>query len=188
MKDDLSALVDGDLDDSASGRVFDALRRDPELRRKWLEYCLIGDAVRGELSGAADISSSVMERIREEPTLFAPVHAKASEAARSSANSLWSRALMPVAASVMGVAVVGVVAMSMRTTTAEPTIAIGTQTATVEQGVLPVASGAAALTERGDPHRKYVFVHQAMSGGSPLSGAVQYVRTVSADMAGDVRR
>jgi sigma-E factor negative regulatory protein RseA len=52
----------------------------------------------------------------------------------------------------------------------------------------PVRSVVAVTSaDREDAHRKYVFVHQAMSGGGPIPGAVQYVRTVS-EARGDVRR
>ena len=43
MKDKVSALLDGDLDEQATRAVFDGLRRDPDLRRDWETYCLIGE-------------------------------------------------------------------------------------------------------------------------------------------------
>jgi sigma-E factor negative regulatory protein RseA len=187
MKDELSALLDNDLDDDASSRALDALRRDPDLRARWGAYCLIGDVLRGERGGSADFTSRVMAQVRAEPTVLAP-KASAVDAVSESARA--GGALQPlfaVAASVMGVAAVGWVAMSMLGGEDTLPVIAGIEPAVqfVEQVALPAS--VAGLAQQSDPHRKYVFVHQAMNGGGPIPGAVQYVRTVSADL-GDVRR
>ncbi|HRP75396.1 MAG TPA: sigma-E factor negative regulatory protein [Rhodocyclaceae bacterium] len=183
MKDELSALLDGDLDEASARPVFESIRRDPALVEKWNAYCLIGDALRGDAAGFSDVSERVMARIRGEPTLLAP---PATAAAEQRAPG-W-RSAMPVAASVMGVAAVGLVAFTLYS---QPDDQLRHATApgsvqTVERApvrsVVPVTSA-----DREDAHRKYVFVHQAMSGGGPIPGAVQYVRTVS-EARGDVRR
>lgn len=184
MKDELSALLDDNLDDYASGHVCDSLRRDPDLRSRWQAYCLIGDSLRGDLGGSPDFAERVMQQIRSEPTLLAPA-ASAEVSAR--ARSLW-HSVMPLAASVMGVAAVGWVAMSMYATSDDSALiaasAAGAQV--VEQVARQNVTTAA--DNRADSHRKYLFVHQAMNGGGPIPGAIQYVRTVSADVGGDVRR
>lgn len=184
MKDELSALLDDNLDDFASGRVCDSLRRDPELRSRWRDYCLIGDSLRGDIVGAPDFSERVMQQIRSEPTLLAPVaSAQVSERARD----LW-HSVMPLAASVMGVAAVGWVAMSMYASSDDS--ALMAASAARAQAVEQVARQSLTIVndDRADSHQKYLFVHQAMNGGGPIPGAIQYVRTVSADVAGDSRR
>ncbi len=185
MKDELSALLDNDLDEDASSRTLDAMRRDPEQRARWNTYCLIGDVLRGEREGSVDFTSRVMAEIRAEPTVLAPKASPVDAQDASAGGPLQS--VFAVAASVMGVAAVGWVAMSMLggedalpvTASLEPAVQF------VEQVALP--SPVMAVSQQSDPHRKYVFVHQAMNGGGPIPGAVQYVRTVSADL-GDVRR
>ena len=185
MKDELSALLDNDLDEGASSRALDAMRRDPEQRARWNTYCLIGDVLRGEGEGSVDFTSRVMAEIRSEPTLLAPKTSPVEADDARAGGPLQS--VFAVAASVMGVAAVGWVAMSMLgsdealpvTASLEPAVQF------VEQVALP--SSAVAISQQTDPHRKYVFVHQAMNGGGPIPGAVQYVRTVSADL-GDMRR
>ena len=46
MKDRLSALMDGELDDRSAAEVIEALGRDHEAVRTWRTYQLISDAMR----------------------------------------------------------------------------------------------------------------------------------------------
>lgn len=188
MKERLSALMDGDGDEQVMGSVFERLRRDEALRGDWHTYCLIGDAIRGERAGAPDFVSRVMAEIEVEPTMIAP-RAAAQSAAR---RGLW-RAVMPLAASVMGVAAVGWVASALYSDSAAivgaPAVAVAKSApsalAVAGSGVAPVSTELRASA--GDAHREYLFLHQAMAGGGPMPGAVQYVRTIS-DLRGDAGR
>ncbi|MDV7392833.1 RseA family anti-sigma factor, partial [Arthrospira platensis SPKY1] len=140
---------------------------------QWGAYCLIGDALRGDRLGSSDFVDRVMARLDEEPTVLAPRLAAGSSARRS----VW-QSLLPIAASVMGVAAVGLVAATLysqdeRAPTRLVSEAAGVQVAGAPaalRGVQPVAH---------DPHREYVFAHQGLSGAGPLPAGVQYVRTVS---------
>lgn len=178
MKDKLSALIDGDLDENAIRPVFDSLRRDAELRKDWDAYCLIGDVIRGERVGPADFVGRVMAGLDEEPVVFAPAASKAATVRRSA-----MRTLMPIAASVMGVAAVGIVAATLYSQQAVAPAAVAVQRVAAQPAVASAAvSGALAGDIQGaadDPLREYVFAHQGVSGG-PMPAAVQYVRTVSA--------
>lgn len=174
MKDKLSALLDGDLDGQSIRPVLDSLGRDASLRTDWETYCMIGDVLRGDGPGSPALVERVMAHIETQPTLLAPQPAKE----RATAGAPW-RSLMPLAASVMGVAAVGWVAHSLY---AEPEHAVQVTTSTVERprvsDAAPVRPVAVTI-EIEDPHREYVFAHQAMTGGGPIPGAVQYIRTVS---------
>jgi len=72
MKDKVSALFDGDLDDQGMRAVFDGMRKDASLRKEWDTYCLIGDTLRGDSAGSSDFVSRVMVSLDDEPTLLAP--------------------------------------------------------------------------------------------------------------------
>jgi len=174
MKEQLSALLDGDLDDDAAQRVLDGLRGDSSQQERWDTYCLIGDALRGTVGGSSVFSVQVMSRIRSEPTLLAPSAVVAANARRR--PKAGPRSAMALAASVMGVAAVGWVAYTLFPATGER-LSVASVSAAADPSVRPVR--ALAQAERDDPHRKYVFVHQAMNGGGPISGAVQNVRVVS---------
>lgn len=177
MNNNLSALIDGDLDEQAVRLVVDRLNRDEALRKDWSVYCLIGDAIRGDHQGSPDLVARVMAGLDEEPTVLAP-RASANESSR---RSLW-QSLMPIAASVMGVAAVGLVAATMYSgdTSVAPVASI--QRVVAQPGIQAVSAPAA--TSAKDVYREYVFVHQAMTGGGPMPAAVQYVRTVSTQQEG----
>ena len=61
----VSAFVDGELRGPARDRIVDALYGDPELRRAWERFHLIGDAVRktGPVPGAGSIAGKVGEAL-----------------------------------------------------------------------------------------------------------------------------
>lgn len=174
MKDKLSALLDGDLDQQSMGAVLDSIRRDRSLSVDWDAYCAIGDVIRGDRDAAPDFVGRVMASIAVEPTLLAP----SGTSSRSAPQDTAWRKLMPLAASVMGVAAVGWVAHGLYAgpqgaskVAAAPRIPV---TESVPVSVRPASPGPSI-----DPHREYLFAHQAMTGGGPISGAIQHVRTVS---------
>ncbi|ENO88544.1 sigma-E factor negative regulatory protein [Thauera linaloolentis] len=189
MKDKLSALIDGDLDQNAIRPVFDGLRRDASLRKDWDAYCLIGDVIRGERAGSADFVARVMAGLDEEPIVFAPAVSAAASARRSVL-----RTLMPIAASVMGVAAVGLVAATLYSQEAPTPATLAVQRIAAQpvvasapaSGVLARVQGGGGQNVADDPLREYVFAHQGVSGG-PMPAAVQYVRTVSASSEGPGR-
>lgn len=177
MKDKLSALLDGALEEHSTHAVLEKVRRDRALRAEWDTYCLIGDVIRGERPIAPDFVSRVMQGVESEPIRIAPASAAASAAGRR----VW-RAMMPLAASVMGIAAVGLVANALYSSEADPVVVAAggaKPTASIVAGVPVAIRPASAVVDSGDPHREYVFAHQAMTVGGPIPEAIQYVRTVS---------
>ena len=67
----VSAFVDGELRGAARDRIVDALYGDPELRRAWERFHLIGDAVRktGPVPGAGSIAGKVGEALSGDRTV-----------------------------------------------------------------------------------------------------------------------
>jgi len=72
MKSDVSALMDGALEEGSQDSVLNALCRDSQLRQTWSEYHLIGDALRRSPRLSSDLTHAVMARLADEPTVFAP--------------------------------------------------------------------------------------------------------------------
>ena len=70
-KEQLSALMDGDLSDV---EVLNELGTDPALQDTWSRYHLIGDAMRGDLpvNLQLDLSDSIMLALEDEPAILAP--------------------------------------------------------------------------------------------------------------------
>lgn len=179
MKERLSALLDGDVEASQPKPVLEALRQDAELRGQWDAYCLIGDVLRGERDHSAGFVSRVMAELEQEPTVLAPPAHKAL-------LPFTSRPMMAVAASVMGVVAVGLVAFTMYPRTPDSIPVAGVVASAPAPAVQSAEAVQLATTAGEDSHRNFLFVHQAMSGGGPIPGAVHYVRTVS-DTRGEQR-
>lgn len=166
MKERVSALLDGALDDDASARVFESIKRDAGLREDWERYCLIGDVLRDESSLSAGFTDKVMASLDGEPTVLAPVRRE---------RSAWAVRLMPIAASVMGVAAVGWVALTLNGPGPEvQRLASAKPAAVVAAPVERVALAPAEASER-----EYLFAHQAMAPAAGMPGVAHYVRTVS---------
>ncbi|MDR2209314.1 MAG: sigma-E factor negative regulatory protein [Azoarcus sp.] len=192
MKEKLSAMLDGDVDDATARALFTRLKHDPAFRDEWDTYCLVGDIIRGYVPPEREgFSERVMARLENEPIIFAPSggrknvdetgveekakaeeRAKAEEKAKSEVmHHFWHNRLLPLAASVMGVLVVGG-GMAMLSRDA-PAPEVASVLVVETPGTVPVV---AHSMENGARH-DYLVAHQALAGG-PMP-AVQYVRTVS---------
>ena len=106
MKDQLSALIDGEFDIDAAEHLITSAKTGGELKNCWAHYHLIGDAMRGDVHMHHDFSRRVMSALDAEPTVLAanqatPVSSKLSRYKKS--TKLWS-----LAASVAAVMFVGV--------------------------------------------------------------------------------
>lgn len=99
MKENLSAMVDGELDDQQVQACLQEIGSDPELAERWDEYQMIGDLLRGSSVMAVDVRGKVSARLQAEPVMLAP----RAVARPVSAN----RARYAVAASVAMAAVMG---------------------------------------------------------------------------------
>ncbi len=71
MKNQLSALIDGEFDLEESEHILTALKVDGEMKEAWKHYHLIGDAMRGNLEGPTDCTAKIMRALEAEPTVLA---------------------------------------------------------------------------------------------------------------------
>jgi sigma-E factor negative regulatory protein RseA len=118
MKDQLSALMDGEFDTESAEHVITSVKSGGELRSCWTRYHLIGDAMRGEVGRGGvqvshDFSRRVMHALESEPILLAPNGQNQAQISskQSSYNTprFWS-----VAASVAAVMFVGVMVLQQQ--------------------------------------------------------------------------
>ena len=117
MKDQLSALIDGEFDVENAEHLIRSVKSGGELQECWQHYHLIGDAMRNELVLSQDFSARVLSALGDEPTVLAPAPALKPVLAKSSyfkTNQFWS-----VAASVAAVMFVGVMVLQQQLTNAE---------------------------------------------------------------------
>ena len=123
MKEQLSALMDGELELEANQHLYTALRKSAEAAECWATYHLIGDVMRGELPMHAGLHARVMQQLEAEPVVLAPRHRLR--------NVLHSAHVVPMAASAAAVAFVGWMVwqsqgVAVRPDLAQPTVAQNT--------------------------------------------------------------
>lgn len=77
MKEQLSALIDGEFDVVSAEHLIVSAKTGGELKQCWANYHLIGDALRGdfgrgESSVGSNLSARIMAIIEKEPIIFHP--------------------------------------------------------------------------------------------------------------------
>jgi sigma-E factor negative regulatory protein RseA len=73
MKEQISALMDDELDVTTSQHLFTALKSDSKLGECWSDYHLIGDVMRGSHGCLSPgFSERLMQKLEQEPTVLAP--------------------------------------------------------------------------------------------------------------------
>lgn len=168
MRNQISALVDGELGREETERCLQRLKQDSELRDVWETHHLIGDALRGQLG--YQLGDAFSERLRAEPTVLAP------QTRQESLHSVRWYALS-AAAGVAAVAVAAWVALPQLRTEQTGPIASAPQAVSAQQAEVPAAVGV------GD----YLLAHQRFSPSSSMQGVAPYVRTVSEERKGAAR-
>jgi sigma-E factor negative regulatory protein RseA len=72
MKNQLSALIDGEFDIDSSEHLITAAKSGGELKTTWANYHLIGDAMRGDTPLSQDFTNRVMTALEAEPVALTP--------------------------------------------------------------------------------------------------------------------
>ncbi len=173
MKTRLSTLLDDELERADVQHVCADLKRSKELRLERDMFFLIGDSLRSEGQLHIDMTDRIMAALEKEPVVLAP------------RKSIWQRHVYAAAASVAGVAVVGVVAFSMYRQDAT-SLPHGAQVAQLSAVPAVAAKGVSKQVSR--DMQEYLIAHQAQSAGFNLGGgSSQQIRTVSLVAAGGER-
>lgn len=160
MKQQISALMDGELFEDEAGGVFTHIERGSDVHRDWEIYHLIGDVLRQPDHIHCSLSAKVRDRLRDEPTILAPRVHSAKQRMRTIALS--------AAASLSAVGVV--VWMSVQITPeAAP------RTAMQQNAVRPVNVRVQPQPRAND----YLMAHQEFSPSTEMNGGASYIRTVS---------
>jgi sigma-E factor negative regulatory protein RseA len=127
MTQELSSLMDGELDAREAARAIRGCCGDEELKLKWQAYHLIGDAMRGEGPCRGASTERIMAALHDEPTVLAPVWRRAASAGRIA---------FAAAASVATVAVVGWI--GMQDDADRPSLAASAPAPVVASNVVPL--------------------------------------------------
>ena len=164
MKDRISVLMDGELDDGSAARVIDALASEGESREAWRTYHLISDALGKSRMLSAGFSDRVAAALAAEPTVLAP---------RRLARE--PRRWLALAAGVAAVSLVGWLGFAPQ----PPAVAPVAQApkSTVAPMVAKEANAAAVPLPSGT--NDYLLAHQAFSPRMSFQGMAPYALTVS---------
>lgn len=157
MKQEISALMDGEMFEDQADAFLDKLKRHPEVRQDWESYHLIGDALRQPDHICKSFAKSFHERLQAEPTVFAP-HNRTSQRARNFALS--------AVASLMALALVAWLSLQVGS---EP----APQVATVQQNNISAIRPASAQAD------DYLMAHQEFSPSADVHGAASYIHAVA---------
>jgi sigma-E factor negative regulatory protein RseA len=163
MTEQVSALMDDQLDGAECDGCLRRLKDDESMRADWAMYHLIGDALRG--TPGRGLPASFAERLASEPTVLAPRALPARHATRRKA---WYG--LSAAASVAAVAVVGWLVVGEVQPPASP-LAKAPSPQLAQPAIIPVAQG------MGD----YVLAHQRYAPRSAMAGVMPYVGSLADD-------
>ena len=165
MKERLSELMDGELDDKSAAEVIQALGSDHEAVRAWRAYQLISDAMRERRPLSADFTARFAERLAKEPTVLAP------RALRAESRRWYA---LSAAASLAAVALVGWMAFAPPPQVAPSPAPVAQVQPETKPNLVPLPTAA----------NDYLLAHQGFSPRVSLQGMAPYVRTVSEQAEG----
>ena len=154
MREELSRLVDGDLEEARLPNMCNQLHDDPEIAATWVSYHIIGECLRDSCYLAPGFSARLNAKLAEEPTILAP---KPSPAKNKSNWATWAAAASLAAVSVW---------LVLQTTDPNPP-AVASLVADSKS-----ARQSAAISE-------YLLVHQEYSPTTAIQGVRPYIRAVS---------
>lgn len=72
MKEQISALMDSELDLERNPHLYAALRKGGEATQDWATWHLIGDVMRGDAMVQSGLHARVMQQLESEPVILAP--------------------------------------------------------------------------------------------------------------------
>lgn len=158
MKQNISTLMDGELCGDEAEVLLGKIKLHPEAQQEWLNYHLIGDALRQPDYLPGHMSADFFERLHAEPTVLAP-HTQ-----RSSKTGFFA---LSAAASIMAMAFLAWVSVQITT---EPVI---------QQAQLRPSALRPANSPTSDSMDDYLLAHQEFSPSTDVRGASSYIRTVT---------
>ena len=131
MNQEISSLMDGELEPLQAERTIRACGQSEDLKDTWNLYHVIGDALRGQAPRALARDAGVMQALEKQPTVLAPP--------RRRIDSTVGRVALAAAASVATIGVVGWIGMQGGPGTPSQSIATGAPA----NAIKPVAATAA---------------------------------------------
>jgi sigma-E factor negative regulatory protein RseA len=176
MKNQLSALIDGELDIESSQHLITSAKSGGELKTTWAAYHLIGDAMRGDAPLRQDFTSRVMMAIESEPIVLVPKALTKNESdvdnitpITTKKSALKTSGFWSIAASVAAVMFVGVMVLQQQVSySPEQIVMVKTEKVEPNDALAPIEIAQSIPTE-------YLQAHQAAAP----TGAAYYIQDAS---------
>ena len=158
MKQEISALMDGELFEDEAESLLDLVKLDSDMHKGWEMYHLIGDVLRQPEHIHCGLSAKVRERMQDEPTVLAPCDRVVKQKIRTFALS--------AAASLAAVGVVAWMSLQIGHEAAP-------QMAMLQNSLRP------ASVQIKSKSNDYLMAHQEFSPSTDMNGGAYYIRNVS---------
>ena len=174
MKSKVSALMDGELDQHDVSNVIEAVRKDDNLQEEWETYHLIGDTLRQSSRLSMNISSSVSQKLKTEPTILSP---NVSNIEKKLKRKIYA---FSVAASVIAMISAWLVMQNLH----EPQQIIMAEQPNHNNLTIAPSIVSSPPTIHNYPHppieiNDYLFVHREFSPGGTMRGQITNVNSVT---------
>jgi len=157
MKQEISALMDGEVFEDQADALLDKLKRHPVELQEWETYHLIGDALRQPDHICKSFQKSFHDRLQAEPTVISP-YKRTTQRVRNFALS--------AVASLMALALVVWLSIQVGSAPA-PQIA-----SVQEENISAIRPASAQMDD-------YLMAHQEYSPSADIHGAASYIRAVA---------
>lgn len=167
MKDRISQLMDGELDDRSADDTIKACAQGGEALEAWRTYHLISDAMRDSKVLSAGFSLRVVQRLEAEPTVLAPQRRRAE-------SRTWFAA--SVAASFAAIGLVAWLAFAPQPVNAPAPMA--------QAPAVTPQQEAQAMVPLPSATNDYLLAHQGFSPRVSFQGVAPYVRHVAEQTRG----
>jgi sigma-E factor negative regulatory protein RseA len=158
MKERVSVLMDGELDDKSAAAAIQSLANEREARDVWRSYHLIGDLMRGSAPLSEGFAARITWKLAEQPTVLAPGRIRPQP-----------RRWFTVSAAAASLAAVALVAW----------LAFAPQPQVPAAPLAQAKPEAPAIVPMPTAANDYLLAHQGFSPRVSLQGMAPYVRTVS---------
>jgi sigma-E factor negative regulatory protein RseA len=175
--DGISALMDGELGPDEARRQVAKMKDDAALRRRWDEFHLIRDAMRGESLLSPRFNDALAGRLAAEPTVLAPRRTQSS-VKRITTYTLSAAASVGAAALVAWVALGPDGAIAPQEPIAKVQVPVSPIKTVVAEPAPPAPAPLASVSSEGRMN-EYLLAHQGFSPSTALQGLAPYIRSVS---------
>jgi sigma-E factor negative regulatory protein RseA len=154
MTQEISTLMEGEMEGREADAALRACCADEDRKRTWYLYHAIGEAMRGRAPSSLEVPGGVFEKLKAEPTVLAP---------RKRLPVSFVRVALAAAASVATVGVVGWIGSQGGSPAPVPVPVVAKNVAAPATAIQPVASTTTIVPAPAVSVREYLIAHRQVA-------------------------